>query len=142
MIKAPEQPWTHGEAEYNLARLVVNVVFTQEGGLFSSHQFLTDRDEAEARAMPSAGNEQIAAAFLREAIMREIFVVITTKIKNDPTFLARYIEASESDKSDMVRTLASQSGEVMRRTLERLLMQSTRGMVDAMVNGYTIKDPS
>ena len=103
----PPKPWHRG-AEYNYTEITVRVVETQDGWVFSEHDFASREDAESASKMQNGGGvKQLAYALTTEALRRETFLCFLVELSARPEALQRYMEGDDECREAFLRNLSN-----------------------------------
>lgn len=120
-IQPPPFPWISGVTDkYRCFSLLVEILQTNEGFVFSNHKPATDKDEQTATTFPNGGLEQIAFALLMEAVRRETFILAMVNMTKDKEYLTKYSEMGEEERMEVETELAENVKEVLKKNINQM----------------------
>lgn len=126
-VQPPPFPWVDGVTDkYRCFSLLVKVLQTNDGFVFSNHRPATDEDEKTATTFPNGGLEQIAFALLMEAVRRETFILSMVKMTGDKEYLNKYLEADEEKKMEIETELAENVREVLQKNINQMSFPTSK----------------
>lgn len=106
--------------------LEVNVLQDERGRLWSKHDFQSPEDQQKALRLPNFGVPQIARALLTEALRREVYAVILTKLSQNTRFLEEWQGADDARKRDIEAEMARVAREIITGAVDEMNPAITR----------------
>ena len=131
----PKGPWPIGLRENLLGtKLEVSLVEDRDGTLWSNHDWPSPEAEHAAMLFRGGGVSQIAHALTVEAVRREAYLVLLTKMSLDSDLVRVITTGSDKERELALGDLTNAVQETMSRVISKMAPSAVQEVID-MVAG-------
>jgi hypothetical protein len=106
--------------------LTVNIHIGTNGEVLSNHNFATPEDARISQQWPGAGIRQIAHELLVEAVRREAFTSLITKMSADPEYIQKYSDATPDVRKAIEDEMVGKVQDILLKNIQRIAAPSTQ----------------
>lgn len=136
-IRPPQFPWTNGVTDkYRCFSLLVEILQTNEGYVFSNHKPSSDEDQQTASTFPNGGLEQIAFALLMEAVRRETFIGAMINMTKNKKYLEEYFSSDEEKRMEIETELAQSVREILQKNINQMSFPTAKEILFMMAENH------
>jgi hypothetical protein len=113
-----------------VATLEVKICRTPQNVVWSIHQPASAEDAAMFASWPGAGERAIAHSMLVEALRREAYMCVLTKLSTDADMIKRYANGDLTIRSGVEKELSKAAVATLNATLPNMIPDVIREILD------------
>lgn len=125
----PSHPWREDDPTYRLTQLLVKVIETDKGWVFSEHDYASEQDARTASEMRGHGVKQIAYALTTEAFRREGFLCLLAEMTKHADVLKWYTEGDDGFRTRFEERLTGAALATIMGLAQKMLPEITREVI-------------
>lgn len=133
----PSRPWIKGpksaDKDYSCFSLEVRIVEDANGWVFSGHDFATPEDCQLASTWKNMGVKQISFALSTEALRREVFLCLLTKMTKAPELLEWFQEGDAAYRERIQTEIANAALATFMGMAQKMLPEVTREVFEMVL---------
>jgi len=119
----------------------VKLVATDEGWVFSEHDFATTSDQDRALSLQGFGIKQVAYALTTEAFRREAFLCLISEASKHPDVLKWYIEGDDDFRVRFEERLSGAALATLMGLAQKMLPEITKEVISMALVQRGLKPP-